>query len=81
MPTYEYRCAANGRTVEVFHALSERLTTWGAVCARAEIPAGATDPDAPVERLLGIGTVMASRTDAAPTPARGCGGGCACHPH
>jgi len=29
MPTYDYRCDANGKTVEVIHRMSEQLNTWG----------------------------------------------------
>lgn len=31
MPTYEYRCPANGKTVEVTHAMAEQVRTWGGV--------------------------------------------------
>ena len=52
MPSYDYRCAANGRVVEVRHRMSEKLTTWGEVCARAQIDVGDTATNAPVERLI-----------------------------
>lgn len=52
MPVYQYHCAANARTVELFHRMSESLSTWGEVCARAGIELGETPPEAPVERLL-----------------------------
>ena len=52
MPSYDYRCAANDRVVEVRHRMSEKLTTWGEVCTRAGIDAGDTAADAPVERLI-----------------------------
>jgi predicted nucleic acid-binding Zn ribbon protein len=35
MPTYEYHCRANGRTVEVSHKLADRIRTWGDFCRRA----------------------------------------------
>ena len=39
MPTYDYRCEANGRVVEVRHRMSERLTTWGELCKLAGLDA------------------------------------------
>ena len=40
MPTYDYRCDANGRTLEVSHRMSESLSTWGELCERAGIRPG-----------------------------------------
>ncbi len=60
MPTYDYRCAANGQVVEVRHAMSERLGTWGDVCQLAGIVPGDTPADTPVERLMGGGNVVKS---------------------
>ncbi|MHB1192028.1 MAG: FmdB family zinc ribbon protein [Longimicrobiales bacterium] len=85
MPYYEYRCAANGRTVEVRHTMSERLETWGEVVAAAGIERGETPPDAAVERLMSaasVGSAADSASNAAgPGPGSGfggCGPGCAC---
>jgi len=85
MPHYEYRCAANGRTVEVRHAMTERLETWGQVAAAAGIEPGATPGDAPVERLMSAASV-GSASDSASSAAGsgpagdfgGCGPGCRC---
>jgi hypothetical protein len=33
--TYEYRCEANGRLVEVRHEMAEELATWGELWERA----------------------------------------------
>ncbi len=60
MPTYEYLCDANGRTVEVSHKMAERLATWGEVCERAGIAPGRTPAGAPVTKLMSAGAVMAS---------------------
>jgi len=82
MPTYEYVCPANGRTVEVLHGMSERLATWGEVCDRAGIEPGETPADAPVDRAFGTGMLL-EKSSAASGPAippGGCGAGCACHP-
>ncbi|MFO1465606.1 MAG: hypothetical protein U1F35_04045 [Steroidobacteraceae bacterium] len=89
MPTYEYRCEANGRMVEVSHRLSERMQNWGELCARAGIAPGRTDPAAPVEKLIsasfiGSGAGMSDppcASGACDLPACGAGacggGGCA----
>ena len=52
MPTYEYFCEANGRTVELSHPVEADLTIWGEVCFVAGIALGDTDPEAPVRRVL-----------------------------
>lgn len=80
MPTYDYRCAANGRVIEVRHRMSERLTTWGELCALAGLEPGETPADAPVERLItGAQVVRRSSLGEAPAPACAagpcCGGG------
>mgnify|MGYP001127255452 CR=1 FL=1 len=82
MPTYEYRCEANGRIVEVQHKMSEQLRTWGELCSRAGIPVGQTDPGAPVQKLISasfIGTGSAASAPACEAPGCGsgaCGGPC-----
>lgn len=79
MPTYEYRCAANDRLVEVRHNMAERLSTWGEVCERAGISPGKTDPAAPVEKLISAGFISAGSSEsecAAPSCGSGfCGTG------
>ncbi len=52
MPLYEYRCDANGETVEVSHPMDAILSIWGEVCYVAQIPLGDTDPNAPVRRVI-----------------------------
>ncbi len=79
MPTYDYRCDANGQVVEVRHGMSEALSTWAELCERADRELGATPADAPVRRLITGGQVIssASRGEAsAPACATGgCAGG------
>ena len=81
MPTYEYLCAANGRTVEVSHRMAERLQNWGEVCSRAGIGPGRTRAATPVRRLIsGAAVLTGQRREVAPAdcavgPAC-CGGGC-----
>ncbi len=73
MPTYEYRCAANGRVVEVSHRMAERLQTWGELCERAGIPAGRTDRKAPVEKLMSAGFIAVGGSKAPAWPTGPCG--------
>jgi hypothetical protein len=56
MPTYDYRCEANGRVVEVVHRMSEQLRTWGELCDRAGVEAGDTPTETPVVRMATGGT-------------------------
>lgn len=65
VPTYEYRCAANDRVVEVRHNMAERLATWGELCERAGISHGKTDPAAPVEKLISAGFINAGASTSA----------------
>ncbi len=73
MPTYEYRCEANGHLVEVRHGMNERLDTWGELCARAGISPGPTDPAAPVVKLISAGFIGSGSSE--PAAMAGCGGG------
>lgn len=79
MPTYDYRCDTNGQVVEVNHRMSERLSTWGEVCAHASIPCGDTPEDAPVYRMANGGNLISSNSlgsGVAPAPACDTGGCC-----
>ncbi|MEZ6241488.1 MAG: hypothetical protein R3B57_00440 [Phycisphaerales bacterium] len=80
MPTYEYRCEASGKTIEVEHAMSERLTNWGELCRRAGISPGTTPPEAPVEKLISLPSIKGAKTDGR-SGAGPCGPSCGCHPH
>lgn len=60
MPTYDYRCDANDRVVEVSHRMSESLATWGELCARAGVEPGETPADSPVHRLATGGNLISS---------------------
>ncbi|MDJ0892969.1 MAG: zinc ribbon domain-containing protein [Gammaproteobacteria bacterium] len=73
MPTYDYRCETNGQVVEVKHAMSEVLKTWGELCARAGVEPGETPVDSPVNRLITGGQFISSSGvgDAAPACATG----------
>ena len=52
MPVYEYLCRDNGATVEVVHAMTESVDTWGRLCELAGCDPGSTPASAPVERML-----------------------------
>lgn len=78
MPTYDYRCDANGQIVEVKHGMNELLTTWSELCARAAIDAGDTPADSPVKKLATGGQVLKSSSMGSSVPpcgSGGCGGG------
>jgi hypothetical protein len=76
VPTYEYRCEANGRQVEVRHTMAERLATWGELCERAGIAPGKTDPGVPVEKLISAGFINAGASTSGPAcAAPACGNG------
>ena len=54
MPAYDYHCETNGRTVEVSHAMTTLLQTWGELCDSADLDPGETPVDAPLRpRVLG----------------------------
>jgi hypothetical protein len=80
MPFYEYRCASNGRTLEVRHGMDEHLVTWGELARRAGADPGATPADEPVERLISAPVPHASSTGGE-SAFEGCGSACACVPH
>ncbi len=60
MPTYDYHCPANGRTVEVSHKLADRVRTWGDLCKRAGLPLAGTPGKSKVERLITGGSLVGS---------------------
>ena len=76
MPSYDYYCEANGRTVEVSHPMSENMDTWGDLCARAGLDTGDTPASTPVKRLITGGAVIGSRSSASAEPP--CASGSCC---
>ena len=60
MPTYDYRCDANGKVLEVSHRMSDTISTWGDLCERAGVAPGNTPADSPVQRLATGGNVISS---------------------
>ncbi|MBN1377940.1 MAG: zinc ribbon domain-containing protein [Gammaproteobacteria bacterium] len=76
MPSYDYHCPANDRTVEAKHRMSETISTWGELCENAGIDPGNTDLKSPVEKVF---TCCQVSTRSA-TPELPCGRSkCACH--
>jgi predicted nucleic acid-binding Zn ribbon protein len=78
MPTYDYHCEANGRTVEVSHRMAERLITWGEVCERAGLPLGNTPARTPVNRLVSGAAVLSGKSGSAAAAMESCAAGPAC---
>jgi len=81
MPYYEYRCGANGQTLEVRHGMEERLATWGELAGRAGLEVGDTPGDAPIERLLSTPVPLTGSGAASGARLQGCGSRCACVPN
>ncbi|MDE0739333.1 MAG: zinc ribbon domain-containing protein [Planctomycetota bacterium] len=77
MPTYDYFCPGNGKTLEVFHVISRKLETWGELCEMAGEGLGETAAETPIKRLLGTGTLIDSSSSRKPDPGPPSGGGCA----
>ena len=82
MPTYEYYCEANNKTVEVIHPMRDELETWGELCEVAEIEHGETPKDSPVIRQLSVLSSLIPKGGSDPRGGSGgggcCGGGCGC---
>lgn len=77
MPTYDYRCDTNGRVVEVNHRMSETISTWGELCARAGIATDDTPGDSPVHRLATGGNLI-SKSSMGSGTAPACSTGSCC---
>lgn len=81
MPTYDYRCEANGQVYEVQHPMALSPKTWGELRAASALAQDPSIPDdAPVTKLLSAASVVNSRAlknPEAPACARGgCAGNC-----
>lgn len=84
MPSYDYHCPSNGKTVEVEHKIAERIATWGELCRRAGVPLAGTPANAKVQKLITGGSIVRSAAlgskmerpcDTGPCGAPACGGG------
>ncbi|MEM6257164.1 MAG: zinc ribbon domain-containing protein [Planctomycetota bacterium] len=77
MPTYEYYCPANRKTLEVMHPMSRTVLTWGELCELADAKPGKTEASEPVEKLLSAGMVISGDKQAPEMGGSCCGaGGC-----
>ena len=61
MPFYDYYCEANGKTVEVYHDMKTKLSTWGEVCRYVKMDLGQTPANKKVVRLMSRSTPMIFR--------------------
>jgi hypothetical protein len=78
MPTYDYRCDANGQVVEVSHRMSETISVWGDLCARAGVDLGETPADSPVHRLATGGNIISKNSMGSGMAPPSCGSGGCC---
>ena len=76
MPTYDYRCDANGRVLEVSHRMTDEVRTWGELCELAGIEPGDTPAGSPVKRLATGGNVITNSGSDPSVPPCSTGGGC-----
>jgi len=83
MPTYDYRCDANDRELEVRHSMNTEIDTWGQLCELAGIEPGDTAADSPVRRLATGGSIVGSSSlkNVDMPSGGGCCGGGACGIH
>ncbi|SDS63047.1 FmdB family zinc ribbon protein [Pseudomonas oryzae] len=78
MPTYDYRCEANGQVYEVQHPMALSPKTWGELRAASSLAADPSIPDdAPVTKLMSAAGVVSSRALKNPEPPACARGGCA----
>lgn len=80
MPAYDYHCETNGRTVEVNHAMTTLLQTWGELCDSADLDPGETPVRAPLRRVFSAPLIGGKEPVAAqPSPNVPCQpNGCPC---
>ena len=61
MPTYDYRCDVNGRTLEVRHAMNKQVRTWGELCTLLDMDPVKTPTKEPVRKVITGGNVIKSQ--------------------
>ena len=80
MPSYDYFCDTNGRTLEVSHSMSLTLKTWGDICDTAHIDVGNTPKEAPLRRIFSTPQIATGNTKDQVTTQVPCQPqGCPCH--
>lgn len=79
MPTYDYRCEADGKVYEARHPMSVDISNWGELCRVAGLDANGIAADTPVSKLLTTGGVVSSNAlknpEAPPCASSNCCGG------
>ncbi len=58
MPTYDYRCDTNGRTLEVRHPMNQKVRTWGELCKLLDMDPGNTAAKEPVRKVITSSNVI-----------------------
>jgi hypothetical protein len=74
MPTYDYHCEQNKRTVTVQHGMKESIRNWGELCQRVGLEPDTTPAEAPVERIISGGIALPIASAAPALPMAGCCG-------
>ncbi len=74
MPTYDYHCEQNARTVTVQHGMKDAIQTWGELCQRAGLDPNHTPATAPVERIISGGIALPIASASPALPMAGCCG-------
>lgn len=74
MPTYDYHCPHNHKTISVQHSMKETLSNWGELCQKAQQDPGTTPSDAPVERVISGGIALPIASAMPQLPMAGCCG-------
>ena len=78
MPTYDYRCEANGQVYEAKHGMNESIRTWAELCELTGQALADIAPDSPVTKLATGGQVVSSSSLREKAPACGAGACNAC---
>jgi hypothetical protein len=78
MPTYDYRCAANGRVYEVNHPMAVTIRNWTELCAAGRLDPEDIPGETPVRKVISMtGGVIHSSTLSNPeSPPCAAGGAC-----
>lgn len=82
MPTYDYHCATNQKTLSVQHSMKEKLANWGELCQKAQQEPGDTPLNSPIERVISGGIALPIPSAIPQLPMAGCCGnptGCGHH--
>ena len=54
MPSYDYYCELNDKTIEATHSINAIISNWGELCYVTQNPLGDTDPLTPVRKLIRV---------------------------